>query len=154
MAITNAASSQMSLMDQLGALLGLNDNGERGNLDTGMTVPTAYNTSASWVPPGAAPNPAAGASNGLGTGLGVNIGTGQLALGGLGSLAGIIGSNRQFGLAKDQLKFQKDFANTNLNNSIKSYNTTLEDRLNARGFAQGDSTAATQEQIARNRLSR
>ncbi|MNQ52230.1 hypothetical protein D3C85_662360 [compost metagenome] len=150
---TDTANPQMSLMDRLGILLGM---GNEGTSDPNMTVPTPYNTSSAWTPPG---SPIAGkvtptGAGGLGAGLGMNVGTGQLALGGLGALAGVWNSMNQNKMAKDQFNFQKDFANTNLNNSIKSYNTSLEDRLNARGAVQGDSSAMTQDQIARNRLSR
>jgi hypothetical protein len=143
---------QYSFLDQLQALFGQGDNGTTSN--AGMTVPTAYNTSSNWVPPGTPASVGAGASNGLGAGLGFNVGTGQLALAGLGGLAGVLGASKQNKLAQDQFKFQKEFANINLNNSIKSYNTSLEDRLTARGVAQGDSSAAVQDKIDRNRLSR
>lgn len=88
------------------------------------------------------------------SGFGMNMGTAGLALGGLQSLNGLIQGNKAFGLAKDQFKFQKNVTNTNLNNSIKSYNTALEDRLTARGVAQGDDAATVQANIDKNRLSR
>ena len=100
---------------------------------------------------GAVFNPTATAGS---NGLGFNMGTAGLALGGLNSLNSLIQGNKAFGLAKDQFKFQKDVTNTNLNNSIKSYNTALEDRLTARGAAQGDDPAAIAAQIEKNRLSR
>lgn len=87
-------------------------------------------------------------------GFGANLGTAGLALGGLQSLGGLIQGNKAFKLAKDQFNFQKDLANTNVNNSIKSYNTALEDRLTARGATQGDDAATTAANIERNRLSR
>lgn len=93
--------------------------------------------------------PTAGSS-----GLGFNMGTAGLALGGLQSLNGLIQGNKAFNLAKDQFKYQKQVTDTNLNNSIKSYNTTLEDRLTARGVAQGDDSATVQANIERNRLTR
>lgn len=144
-------TGQYSFLDQLGALLGMGDDGTSGQ----MTLPTAYNTSNQWTPPGATGiGAAAGASKGLGTGLGFNVGTGQLALSGLGSLAGIWGANQQNKLAKDQFQFQKDVTNTNLNNQIKSYNTTLEDRLSSRGAMEGRSAEYTADEIARRRLTR
>ena len=152
--VSTPTTGQYSFLDQLGALLGMGDNGTSGN---GMTVPTALNTSSNWTPPGAgtaATGVGAGASNGLGTGIGFNVGTGQLALSGLGSLAGIWGANQQNKLAKEQFSLQKDLANTNLNNQIKSYNTTLEDRMNSRGVAEGRSADYTADEIARRRLSR
>lgn len=148
---------QPSWLDQLGSYLGMGDDGSRGDMSTGMTVPTAYNTSSNWTPPavaGAGNTPGGAGGSGLGAGIGFNVGTGQLALGGLSALAGIWGSMNQNKLAKDQFKFQKDVTNTNLNNQIKSYNTALEDRMNARGAVEGRSADFTADEIARRRLSR
>lgn len=87
-------------------------------------------------------------------GFGLNLGTAGLALGGLQSLNGLIQGNKAFNLAKDQFKYQKQVTDTNLNNSIKSYNTALEDRLTARGVTQGDDPATVQAKIDKNRLTR
>jgi hypothetical protein len=95
-----------------------------------------------------------GSGTGLDTGFGWNIGTGLTALGGLSALSNIYGANKAQKLAEDQFKFTKSITNTNLNNQIKSYNTSLADRLNSRGAMQGDSAAATQAEIEKNRLSR
>lgn len=140
---------QFSAWDQFMAMFGQGDNGTSG----AMTVPTALNTSQNWSPPGAGAVPA-GASSGLGTGLGMNVGTGQLALSGLGALAGIWGASQQNKLAKEQFSFQKDLANTNLNNQMKSYNTALEDRMTARGAMEGRDAAYTASEIDRRKLSR
>lgn len=119
-----------------------------GNISpTGMTYPTPENTG-----PVANYNPGAGA--GADSGFGMNLGTAGAALGGLNALSGFLQGNKTLKLAKDQFKFQKELGNTNLNNSIKSYNTALEDRLTSRGAMQGDSAETTQERIGRNRLSR
>lgn len=145
-------------LQQLGTMLGMggSDEGYRGSLDTGMTVPTNFNTGDSWTPPslGGGSNSPVSQTGGLGTGLGFNVGTGQLALGGLSALAGIWNAMQSNKLAKEQFNFQKDFANTNLNNQIKSYNTALEDRLNARGVIEGRDPAYTAAEIDRRRLSR
>lgn len=77
-----------------------------------------------------------------------------LGLQGLSSLSNLIQGNKALDLSRDQFNFQKSFANTNLNNSIKSYNTALEDRLNARAAVEGRSAASAAEQIERNRLTR
>lgn len=95
-----------------------------------------------------------GAATGLGSGLGFNAGTGQLALGGLQSLAGIFNSLQANKLANQQFKFTKDVTNTNLNNSIKSYNTALSDRANSRYFTQNQSQADADAYINANRLTR
>ena len=91
---------------------------------------------------------------GLGAGLGMNVGTGQLALGGLGALNSIFGGLQSGRLAKDQFNFTKDITNTNLNNSVKSYNTALEDRVNSRAAVQGESSSWAQDYLDKNRLSR
>lgn len=88
------------------------------------------------------------------SGLGLNVGTGQMALGGLQSLAGIFNSIQANKLANQQFKFTKDVTNTNLNNSIKSYNTALSDRANSRFFTQNQSQSDADAYINANRLSR
>lgn len=71
-----------------------------------------------------------GNSDGNMQGMGMNyLGAG---LQGLGAIGGLMQNRKAMKLAKDQFKFAKDFANTNLNNQIKTYNTALEDKINAR----------------------
>lgn len=98
--------------------------------------------------------PQAPTGGGLGSGLGMNLGTAQLALGGLSALGSIFGANQASKLAKDQFKFTKDVTNTNLNNQIKSYNTALEDRITARAAMQGNDSSYVSDYLAKNRLSR
>ena len=86
--------------------------------------------------------------------LGMNIPTFQLGLGALGSLANIYGGFQANRLAKDQLSFTKDITNTNLNNSIKSYNTALEDRARSRAVAENRDQSTADESIENNKLSR
>lgn len=93
-------------------------------------------------------------ATGAGTGFGMNIGTGQTAIAGLAALSNIWGANKAANLAADQFKFTKDVTNTNLNNQIQSYNTSLNDRLTSRGVAQGQTSAEVQAQIDKNRLAR
>ena len=76
---------------------------------------------------------------------GMNMPSLQLGLQGLSSLAGIWAANKGLKQAKEQFEFQKGVTNTNLNNSIKSYNTALDDRINARAEQQGN---MSQEQVA------
>ena len=91
--------------------------------------------------------------NGAGTGLGFNIGTGQLALGGLSALTNLWGANKQMKLAEDQFDFTKKIATTNLNNQVKSYNTALEDRIRSRAAIEGSSSAEAEAYLNKNRLS-
>lgn len=93
-------------------------------------------------------------TGGLGTGLGMNIGTGQLALGGLGALTSVWGGMQANKLANDQFKFTKQTTNTNLNNQIKSYNTSLEDRITSRAAVQGNDQAYVNDYLNKNKLSR
>ena len=95
-----------------------------------------------------------GSNSGLGAGLGMNIGTGQLALGGLSALSGIWGAYNSNKLANQQFQFTKDTTNTNLNNQIKSYNTALEDRITARAATQGQDSAYVNDYLNKNRLTR
>lgn len=91
---------------------------------------------------------------GASQGLGMNIPTFQLGLSALGSLANIYGGFQANKLAKDQLSFTKDITNTNLNNSIKSYNTALEDRARSRAVAENRDQSTADEYIEKNKLSR
>lgn len=91
---------------------------------------------------------------GASQGLGMNIPTFQLGLGALGSLASIYGGFQANKLAKDQLSFTKDITNTNLNNSIKSYNTALEDRARSRAVAENRDQTSADAYIEKNKLSR
>ena len=88
------------------------------------------------------------------SGFGLNVPTFQLALGGLNALGNLWGSVRASKLAKDQFNFTKDFANTNLNNQIQSYNTALEDRARSRAVAENRSPESAQAYIDQNRLTR
>lgn len=84
-----------------------------------------------------------------------NIGAG---IQGLGSLASAFGNlymgNKALKFAKDQFNFQKDLANTNLNNSIKSYNTKLGDIANTRSVMETGSTGKYDNWYNDNKLTR
>jgi hypothetical protein len=96
-----------------------------------------------------------GGDNGwFGTSLGPNMGTAQLALGGLQSLGNLLGSFQAQSMAKKQFNFDKDFANANLANQIKSYNTRLEGRARSQAHTEGAAPGWADEYVARNRLTR
>ncbi len=78
----------------------------------------------------------------------------QMGLSGLQSIGNLWGAFQSNKLAKDQLNFVKNMSNTNLNNSITSYNTALTDRSRARGFTEGQSQAEIDAYIAANRMTR
>lgn len=132
-------------MSQLGSLGG--SNGATSYAAPTTPGPIVQGNNAMFSPIG---SPTAATSNGFG----LNMGTAQLGLAGLSALAGLIQGRNALGLAKDQFNFTKDVTNTNLNNQVKAYNTTLEDRLRSRGVAEGTDAAAVAAQIERNRLSR
>lgn len=87
------------------------------------------------------------------SGLGFNLPTGQLALSGLAALGNLWGAYSAQKLARDQLDFTKSAFNTNLKNSLSSYNTALEDRARSRGATEGQSQAEVDAYVAKNRLS-
>lgn len=103
---------------------------------------------------GAGAVPGAGAQDSILSRIG-KFGTenGQM-LGGLmsgaGALWGAYNSGQQLGLAKDAFGLQKRAFETNLANSIASYNTALEDRI--RGRSSNPSEAAVAAYLDQHRL--
>ena len=93
-----------------------------------------------------------GINNNLSTPLGMNLGTGQLVLGGVGTIGNLWSAWQAQKLAKEQFNYQKDITDTNLTNQIQSYNTALSDRINSRGFVQGDSQSTIDQYIEENSL--
>jgi hypothetical protein len=94
-------------------------------------------------------SPVAGAGGGP---LGMNLDTASLALGGLQSLGNLWQAWEANKLAKEQFKVSTGFANTNLANSIQSYNTQIEDRSRARAFTEGQTPEQAQAYVDKNRL--
>jgi hypothetical protein len=86
--------------------------------------------------------------------LGGPLGVAGLGLSALSSLGSLWMGMKSMKLAKKQFKFQKDFANTNLANSIQSYNTALADRARSRGVMEGQTQGQVDGYIAANALSR
>ena len=79
-----------------------------------------------------------------------NLGTAANIAGGL---AGTYLGFKQLGLAKKNFNFQKQAYNTNLQNTVKAHNTSLEDRFRTRAFAQGDTAGTAERNLARHSLS-
>ena len=92
------------------------------------------------------------AANANGFQLGWNMPTFQMGLQGLNTIGNLWGAWQANKLAKDQLNFTKDFANRNLSNQTKAYNTALEDRGRSRAAVEGQTSAEAQAYIDRNRL--
>lgn len=72
---------------------------------------------------------------------------------GLGAIGGLWGAIQKNKIAKQQLALSKEAYNTNMNNTIKSYNTALEDRIRARYIMEGRSDEAD-AYISEHKLSR
>lgn len=86
---------------------------------------------------------------------GFNMPTLQLGLQGLSALAGIWAANKQLKQARDQFNYMKGVTDANLNNSIKSYNTALADRINTRAKQNGNMTQAdVADYITKNQMTR
>ena len=73
---------------------------------------------------------------------------------GIGAIGGLWGAIQQNKIAKQQLALSREAYNTNMNNTIQSYNTQLADRIRARYIMEGRSEAEMQEYIEKNSLSR
>lgn len=86
--------------------------------------------------------------------LGMNANTFMGGLDFLGGINNMYGSFQAQRNAKKQFNFMKDIANTNLNNQIKSYNTSLTDRANNRAHFGGWTPEQTQSYIEQNSLKR
>jgi hypothetical protein len=95
---------------------------------------------------------APGSSFGAKTGLGMNMDTGRLIIGGLQTIGNLWQAWEANKLAKKQFSFQKEFAEKNMANQIKSYNTTLEDRTRSRTHSEGGTQAEAAAYIEKNRL--
>lgn len=83
---------------------------------------------------------------------GMNLPTFQMGMQGVSTLGNLWGAWQSNKLAKDQLNFTKDYANRNLHNQTKAYNTALEDRARSRAMVEGQSATQQQSYIDRNRL--
>ena len=90
------------------------------------------------------------------SGIGWNLDTLNTGFKGLAAIGGLYGAFQSNKLAKKQFEFTKEVTNTNLNNQIKTYNTSLEDRARARGRLDGvgDPEAYARDYVAKNQLTR
>lgn len=91
---------------------------------------------------------------GAGSGFGFNTGTLSAITSGIGTIGNLWNAFQAQKLAKAQFDYTKGVTDTNLNNSIKSYNTSLDDRIRARGFTEGQSQSQQDAYITKNQLSR
>lgn len=73
-------------------------------------------------------------------------------LGGLNSIGNLLMGFQAMNLAKKQFRAQRGFANANLENQIKSYNTALSDRARSRAAVEDQTAEQAQSYIDRNSL--
>lgn len=122
----------------------------------GASAPvTSYLQTSASSPTLSAAAPAVGAAApaaAAGGGLGFNMDTGKLILGGLQTIGSLWQAWEANKLARDQFKFSKDFANTNLANQIRSYNTQVEDIGRSRAFTESQSVEEAAAWLKANRL--
>lgn len=137
----NGLSMGMPTVDPGAAISGLNQ-----TTNTGLTAPTT--TTPGIIAP-QVPGMTGGAAAPQTPGFFAQGGIGQSALGAIQTLGSLWNSFQQNKLAKESMKFQKEAFATNLANQEQSYNTALEDRINARyvteGKSQADADAYVQE---------
>lgn len=93
-------------------------------------------------------------SNGGESGLGFNVGTGNLVLGGIAAIGNIWNAWEANKLAKEQFAYKKDVTEANMANQIKSYNTTLEDRIRSRSAMESTSQASANRYMESHKLTR
>lgn len=76
----------------------------------------------------------------------------KTGVGALQTVSGLYNAYNSNKMAKQQLRFSRNFANANLANQTQSYNTALADRARSRGVMEGQSQAQVDGYIAANRL--
>ena len=79
-------------------------------------------------------------------------GFGGITLGALSGLGNLFMGMQNYGLAQDQLKFQKDAYNKNYAAQTKTLNTQMEDRQAARIAANPTAFASVSDYMAKNRI--
>lgn len=102
-------------------------------------------------------NVAGGRNNNMGfggSGFGFNLNTFDSILGGLQTGFGIYNALAAQKQAKKEFAFGKEIANANLNNSIQSYNTSLEDRIRSRVAMEGRPSSDADAYLDQHKLSR
>ena len=117
--------------------------------NTGLTTPSVTTPV---VNAPTVPGTTGGGAAPQGPGFFSQYGPAQFALGAIQTLGSLWNSFQQNKMAKESMKFQKEAFATNLANQEQSYNTALEDRINARYVTEGKSQAEADSYIEKNRL--
>ena len=126
------------------AISGLNQ-----TTNTGLTAPA---TTTPGITAPQVPGMTGGAAAPQTPGFFAQGGIGQFTLGAIQTLGSLWNSFQQNKMAKESMAFQKEAFATNLANQEQSYNTALEDRINARYVTEGKSQAEADSYIEKNRL--
>ena len=126
------------------AISGLNQ-----TTNTGLTAPV---TTTPGITAPQVPGVTGGAAAPQTPGFFSQYGPAQFALGSIQTLGSLWNSFQQNKMAKESMAFQKEAFATNLANQEQSYNTALEDRINARYVTEGKSQAEADSYIEKNRL--
>jgi len=119
-------------------------------VSTGMVAPTPNGISGVSIP--GVNSPVTEPIAPTGVGFFAEGGMGQFGLGAIQVLGSLWNSFQQNKLAKEAFNFQKDAFNINLENQEQSYNTALEDRINARYVTEGKSQAEADAYIQEHSL--
>lgn len=123
-----------------------------GSSDGLSGSPTLSNFDGSGLPGMATGGGGAGAGGIFGTGMG-GLDFAKTAIGGVGTLANIWNAWQGMKMARKQFNFTRNFANANLANQTKTYNTNLADREGSRAVMEGLTPQQAQSYIASNSLS-
>ena len=134
----------MPTIDSGAAMSGLNQ-----TTNTGLTTPSVTTPV---VNAPTVPGTTGGGAAPQGPGFFSQYGPAQFALGAIKTLGSLWNSFQQNKMAKESMKFQKEAFATNLANQEQSYNTALEDRINARYVTEGKSQAEADAYIQKNSL--
>lgn len=120
-----------------------------------MALPGGMAASMDWLNKNQQPDVLGGATGAQAPlGFGMNLPTAQLGIGALQTGFGLYTGLQALGLANKQYKLSREMANANLNNSISSYNTSLEDRVRARYGVEGKSQEQADSYIGSHKLTR
>ena len=137
-------SRGMPTVDPGAAISGLNQ-----TTNTGLTAPV---TTTPGITAPQVPGMTRGAAAPQAPGFFAQGGVGQFALGTIQTLGSLWNSFQQNKTAKESMKFQKEAFATNLANQEQSYNTALEDRINARYVTEGKSQADADAYVQKHSL--
>lgn len=118
-------------------------------INTGLTTPSVTTPV---VNAPTVPGTTGGGAAPQGPGFFSKYGPAQFALGAIQTLGSLWNSYRQNKMAEESMKFEKEAFATNLANTEQSYNTALEDRINARYVTEGKSQAEADAYIQKNSL--